>query len=152
MTISSETVPIFASLKNEQYINLVTYRRSGIPVSTPIWFALDVDKIVCYTSPSSGKVKRLHHTSRVTLNTCTASGSPKGAEIAGEGYIITDKADAQRARDLLRRKYNIQWGAIHFIVGIRTLFKQSKRAEAFITITPMRPTHEATTIPEQNKQ
>ncbi|MFQ5556554.1 MAG: PPOX class F420-dependent oxidoreductase [Acidimicrobiales bacterium] len=66
------------ALADEKYILLTTFRRDGTPVATPVWaVALDDDRIGFWTSSGSGKVKRLAHTSRVTVQPCDVRGRVK---------------------------------------------------------------------------
>jgi PPOX class probable F420-dependent enzyme len=54
---------------------LTTFRRDGTAVATPVWLTpLDGDDVGFYTSSASGKVKRLAHTDRVTVQPCDARG------------------------------------------------------------------------------
>jgi len=54
-------------LPSSTYVSLTTFRRTGVPVSTPVWAAPDGETLVVWTRTDSGKVKRLRHTSRVTV-------------------------------------------------------------------------------------
>jgi uncharacterized protein len=127
---------LFASLQREHFINLTTYRRSGEGVKTPLWFALDADTIYCFTFPTSGKIKRLRHTARVTIAASTVNGKVKGPDLAGQGRIITDDAEAVRARGLLRRKYGLQWRLLVLFYNIRDIFSSTKSEDIYIAITP----------------
>lgn len=66
------------SLADEKYLLLTTFRRTGTPVSTPIWVVdLGDDQLGFWTSSGSGKAKRLAHTSRVTIQPCDGRGRVK---------------------------------------------------------------------------
>jgi hypothetical protein len=52
----------FANLEGQQYMSLVTFRPSGEPVPTPVWFAREGDVLYVTTLKRSGKVKRLRET------------------------------------------------------------------------------------------
>ena len=55
-------------LTDEQSVLLTTFRKVGTPVPTPVWIVeLDDGRVGFSTSSGSGKVKRLAHTTRVTL-------------------------------------------------------------------------------------
>jgi PPOX class probable F420-dependent enzyme len=63
------------ALADERYMSLTTFRRDGRPVSTPVWVVgLDGGSVGFWTSSASGKVKRLRHTTRVTVQPCDARG------------------------------------------------------------------------------
>lgn len=66
------------ALSDEKYMLLTTFRRSGEPVSTPVWVVgLDGSEVAFWTSSGSGKAKRLAHTPRVTVQPCNARGRVK---------------------------------------------------------------------------
>jgi hypothetical protein len=66
------------ALGDEKYLLLTTFKRDGTPVATPVWAApLDSGEIGFWTSSGSGKVKRIAHTSRVTVQPCDARGKVK---------------------------------------------------------------------------
>jgi PPOX class probable F420-dependent enzyme len=44
---------------------LVTFRRSGEPVPTPVWFGLHEGRVYVESLADAGKVKRLRHDQRV---------------------------------------------------------------------------------------
>ena len=56
----------FSSLRGHHYAVLVTFRRDGQAVPSPVWFGLDDRGGVVYvhTAPHAGKVKRLRRDSR----------------------------------------------------------------------------------------
>jgi hypothetical protein len=73
------------SLSDEKYLLLTTFRKSGTPVSTPVWIvALGDDKMGFWTSSGSGKAKRLAHTQRVTVQPSDARGKVKDGTAAIE--------------------------------------------------------------------
>jgi PPOX class probable F420-dependent enzyme len=90
------------ALSDEKYMLLTTFRRSGEPVSTPVWVVgLDGAEVAFWTSSGSGKAKRLAHTSRVTVQPCDARGRVRqGTEpIEATARVVTgDELEAIRAR------------------------------------------------------
>ena len=44
---------------NDEYINLITYRKDGTQVPTPVWLASLDNSLVVTTSLNAGKVKRV---------------------------------------------------------------------------------------------
>ena len=42
-------------LPTSPYVSLTTFRRTGVPVSTPVWAAPDGDTRVVWTRTDSGK-------------------------------------------------------------------------------------------------
>lgn len=97
----------FESLRDEEFVSLTTFRRSGIGVPTAMWFALDRNDVVVSTPAGAGKLKRLRHTPGVTLHACTRRGEPKsGATVlAGEAHEV----DRHPVEAALAAKYGWQW-------------------------------------------
>jgi uncharacterized protein len=44
-----------AALPHSTYVSLTTFRRTGVPVATPVWAAPDGDTLVVWTRADSGK-------------------------------------------------------------------------------------------------
>ncbi len=102
-----------APFSNRKYLNLVTYRRSGAAVPTPMWFVEEDGVLYVRTPARSGKVKRLRNNPRVRVVPSDGRGNPKGAWIDGRARII-DGAEAERANRLLYRKYGWRKKLIEF--------------------------------------
>jgi len=128
----------FTSLKGDKYINLTTFRRSGEAVATPLWFAEQQGVLYTQTFPSAGKLKRIRHTARVTVASCTISGKPLRAEIEGQARIITDEQEILLAEAALARKYgltrHIYHGALSVIGKLR---RQTPAGRTYIAIEPV---------------
>ena len=92
-------------LDRERYINLATFRKSGVEVRTPVWFAAVGERLYVFTAGGSGKVKRLAHASRARIAPCDARGYTKGAWRDASARIVTDGATIAQAHDALRAKY-----------------------------------------------
>jgi PPOX class probable F420-dependent enzyme len=107
----------FATLGDEEFLSLTTFRRSGERVSTPMWVARDGDALLMFTPTTSGKVKRLRNDPRVELRPCDRFGRVRdGVEaVAGVAEVLTDEASLERATGLLREKYGLAYPVIMFI-------------------------------------
>ena len=66
------------SLETGKYINLLTYKKNGEPVSTPVWFIFKDNKIFIRTSNKSGKFKRIKNNKNVKFALCNIRGKIKG--------------------------------------------------------------------------
>jgi PPOX class probable F420-dependent enzyme len=90
-----------------RYVSLTTFRRSGEPVSTPVWVALDGAELVVVTVDPSGKLKRLAHTARVELRPCDLRGRvPEGAPTyAGTAVVDRTPEGVAAVKRALGRKY-----------------------------------------------
>jgi hypothetical protein len=106
-----------ADLAREDFVSLTTFRRSGAPVSTPVWVAADGDALVVTTPADSGKVKRLRHTPHVELRPCGRGGGVADGVVptAAVAHVLTDPAEHERHAAALRGKYGLQYRAMMLI-------------------------------------
>jgi uncharacterized protein len=129
----------FNALHDKPYISLTTFRKNGNAVPTPIWFAQDMESGILYgeTDPNSGKIKRLRHTSRVTLAPCTALGKITGEVTGGHARQVKDTAETFRARGALHRKYGLKRQLFNFALDLFTLIRHhTKFTHTYIAIEP----------------
>lgn len=92
-------------LDREPYVSLVTFRKSGREVATPVWWALDRERFYVFTEAGSGKMKRLRNDQRVRLAGCDWRGKVHGTAFAGRARRRDDAETVERAYAALRRKY-----------------------------------------------
>ena len=96
------------SLPHATYVSLTTIRRTGVPVSTPVWAAPDGDSLVVWTRTDSGKVKRLRHTTRVTVAPCDFRGRVEGPAVDAVAVFVAH-AKWPAALAALRRSYGFRF-------------------------------------------
>ncbi len=130
----STQVSPFAPLLAGNYVSLTTFRKNGVAVATPMWFAEDSSIIYIYTGATSGKVKRIRNSGRVTLAPCTAGGKVTGTAIEGKARIISDAQEIARAEVALAKKYGIQRRALYFFRGIASAFRRQPSSSAYLAI------------------
>ena len=93
--------------ENDEYINLITYRNNGSPVSTPVWLSSLDDYLVVTTSLNAGKVKRVRANGKATIYKTNQSGSKKlSQEIDVKASIIEDENEKQRGIKSIQKKYS----------------------------------------------
>jgi uncharacterized protein len=97
-------VSVPAEIHSQRYISLATYRKSGVAVYTPIWFAEDLDKLYFMTNSKLGKVKRIRNNPQVKIAACTIRGKITGPEFAATVRILP-KEESGRVRQLIKAKY-----------------------------------------------
>jgi PPOX class probable F420-dependent enzyme len=76
------------ALATARFIDLVTYRRIGIPVGTPVWFVPDGDRLLVRVAHEAGKLKRLRHTAAVEVAPSDSRGRRLGPSIHGRARIL----------------------------------------------------------------
>lgn len=98
-----------ATLGDEKYVLITTYKRDGTGVATPVWSVpLDGDRFGFSTSSGSGKAKRLAHTDRVVVQPCDQRGRVRADSrpVDATARLVTgDELETIRAG--LRRKYGM---------------------------------------------
>lgn len=125
----------FPHLQGQQYISLTTFRKSGQGVPTPVWFAQVGDKLYIYTSANSGKIKRIRHTTRVTVAPCTARGEVLGAVQDAQARILSPQEE-QTANNALNAKYGLIKRVFEAVNALGRLFQRRSDSAAYIEIRP----------------
>ena len=105
--------------KNQQYINLETFRKNGEGVKTPVWFAQDGETLRIWTSNGSGKVKRVRRDGNVRIAPSTATGEPTGEWTSASVVILESEEDLKRTTDLFYQKYGWSFNMFAFLGKIR---------------------------------
>lgn len=105
--------PSFQELAAQRYVSLVTFRRSGKGVATPIWVAAHDGRLYAFTDGTSAKMKRLRVTDRIRLAACDARGNVTGEYADGKAHSVDDPAVVQLAMNALARKYGWQLAALN---------------------------------------
>lgn len=126
----------FAALRSHQYANLTTFRKNGDAVPTPVWFAVAGDRVYVQTGAGSGKVKRVHATSRLTLAPSDQRGAPRGAGGAGIARVL-DGAEAIVAERALQQKYGLRRRL--FFLAARLASRLRRRPGLASTYLEIRP-------------
>ena len=78
-----------SSLRGHAYAVLVTFRRNGDAVPSPVWIALDErGRAYVKTRHDAGKVRRLRHDARAVVAPSTARGRPVGPAVRATGRVL----------------------------------------------------------------
>jgi PPOX class probable F420-dependent enzyme len=116
----------FAEFSQRTYTQVVTFRRDGTPVGTPMHLAAADDGQHAYfrTWHTTGKAKRLRHTSRVELAPSTARGRAVGASVPASARLL-EGPEAEVAAKFLAARHPVLHGVLipryHRLRGWRTL-------------------------------
>ena len=128
------------SLADEKYIALTTFKRDGNPVTTPVWAAaLEDGKIGFWTSSTSGKAKRLAHTSKVIVQPCDARGRVKaGTSPTDATAVVVTGPELEAIRTRIVAKYGFMTKLTKFLNRIGALIKRKKQpyGDSGVVITP----------------
>src|SRR5690242_14116259 len=93
-----------AEISGQKYISLLTFRKTGVAVPTPVWFGEENGKLYVMSRNDSGKYKRIHNNSRVKIAPCTIRGKITGPEFDATARILPEQ-DWRTARKIIARKY-----------------------------------------------
>jgi len=110
--------PTFADLAKAQYILLTTFTKDGRPKPTPIWAAVDGDRLLVITVGDSWKVKRIRNTPRVTMATCTMGGRATSDAVEGTAALL-DKSQTGAVYDAIGKRYGIVGKVFNFFSRLR---------------------------------
>jgi len=91
-------------IRGQKYVSLVSFRKNGAAVHTPVWFGGRDDKLYVMTRSDSGKYKRIRNRPQVRIAPCTLRGRVTGPEFAATARILPPE-DWPWARKTIRQKY-----------------------------------------------
>ena len=93
-------------LAGHKYCIVVTYRRNGLPVATPVWFGNGNGRIFFRSLADTAKVRRLRSNQRVLIAPCTTRGRPLGPPFRGRARILSG-AEAMDAERWIQANYGL---------------------------------------------
>jgi len=121
-----------SSFDHEKVISLETYRRSGKPVRTPVWFLKEDGVLYVHTDDSTGKVKRIRRNPKVRIAPSHFRGKPKAEYIDARAELETNPEKVEKYHSMIYKKYGIQ----AIFAGVVQRFSRSKAKDIIILIRP----------------
>jgi uncharacterized protein len=100
------TATDFAAFEGRHYGLIVTFKRSGEPVPTPVLFAVDGGKLYFRTEERAAKIKRIRNDPHVRVGPCNSRGKPRGPLTEGTARVLSGE-EAERAFRALRANYTV---------------------------------------------
>ncbi|MGH9684221.1 MAG: PPOX class F420-dependent oxidoreductase [Candidatus Acidiferrales bacterium] len=102
----------FEPFVRRKYLSLETFRKTGIGVRTPVWFAAsapepggaDSHLLYVYTIGNTGKMKRIRNNPRVRIAPCDMRGNLRGDWAEAHAEILQGD-EAVRGMRRLDQKY-----------------------------------------------
>ena len=98
---------VFDQFNRQSYLNIETFRKSGVGVKTPVWFVQEGEIIFIRTIANSGKVKRIRNNGLVNIAPCKVDGACLGDWIPATAREVTDSNTDQKVNRLLDHKYGL---------------------------------------------
>ncbi|MFH8437464.1 PPOX class F420-dependent oxidoreductase [Streptomyces sp. NPDC018007] len=116
-----------------EYVSLTTYRKSGAPVATPVWAAVEDGVLYVWTRSDSWKVKRLRGNDKVVVTVCDVRGRIADGAPSAEGTAkLLDEDGTRAVRKLLARKYTWKFWLVDWP---STVVRLGKRPHTGIAVT-----------------
>ena len=113
-----------AAVKGAATIRLVTYKRDGTGVATPVSIAFDGDRAFFRSYDKAWKTKRLRRNPRVEYSPATLTGTPTGPSVHGRAVLLEGE-QARTAARALARSHRLLQGILvpltHRLRGYQTL-------------------------------
>jgi len=104
--VGAPTGTDFTGFDKMRQVVLVTFKRSGEAMPSPINHGVAVGKLYVRTDASTGKVKRLRNNPRVILVPCSFRGKPTGPVVAGIARILPESEHAH-ADDVIASNWSL---------------------------------------------
>jgi PPOX class probable F420-dependent enzyme len=134
---STASMPTEQPFQCAQYLKLGTFRKSGLRVDTPVWFAARETSLYVFSNRDAGKVKRLKNNAHCMIAPCTFSGTPTGSWREATAHLLTSTDEIHTAHQALKQKYGWQMSLLDF--GARLGGRINQRS--FIRIFPPAQPH-----------
>ncbi len=100
------TASDFAHFRRARQCVVVTFRKSGEPVPTPVNFGLADDRTLLFrTEPTTAKLKRLRRDAHVRLFPCNLRGKPLGPIVEGSARVLPD-TERERAEAIVAANWD----------------------------------------------
>jgi uncharacterized protein len=112
------TAPDLSALKGHKYCLLVSFRRSGEAVPTPVWFGVEQGRAYFNTRERNAKVKRIRRDPHVRVGPCSFRGKLLGPLAEGTARVLPS-AEREVAETALRSNYGLVRRAYYATFGGR---------------------------------
>lgn len=127
----------------ESYISFATFRRSGVAVETPVWFAPADGRFYVFSESKAGKMKRLANDPACRIAACDVRGKVHGEWIPGQARRVDDADTVDKAYRALLAKYGWMMRITDFFSRLTGRYD----ARAMVEIEPTPASDAAATPP-----
>ncbi len=125
-----------------KYLSLISFKRDGTGVATPVWFVIENGRLLVKTDAQSFKVKRVRRNSTVMIAPCSPSGRLRGAPVPAQAELLP-QSDIDHVDQLLARKYRVDKVLIlplyRAVQRLRGTHAETADVAVAITPTPAAP-------------
>lgn len=123
-------------LDHARFISLTTFRKTGVGVPTPVWFATVGGSLVVVTTATAGKVKRVRNNGRAEFVRCSITGrvTAGSSPTTANAEVLTEGDDGYPvAIAALRAKYGFQF---RWVFGSARKPKGTPGSRVILRVTP----------------
>jgi PPOX class probable F420-dependent enzyme len=124
------TAPDFEHMRGARQALVVTFKRSGSPVPTPVNFGLDDEGRLYFRSePDTAKIRRIERNPHVRVGPCGLFATPHGPLVEGTARVLPPE-ESERAQAAL---------AANWTPGMRLFERGADRIgveTAYVEVTP----------------
>ena len=124
-----------AAILRAQYVALTTYRLDGRAVTTPVWAADQDGRLLIFSNPVAGKMKRLQNSSRATVAPCTWNGTLTGTQMSATARILAPD-ELNGMWSALVKKYRLPAVLFRLYDRVRGLLRMQVSAGIEVSLTP----------------
>ena len=93
--------------EGQSFLNLESFRRSGVGVQTVVWFVEYSGKLYVRTLENSGKVKRIRQRAAIRIVPCEVNGKPLGQWQPAQAKQILETEINKFVGKMLEEKYGV---------------------------------------------
>jgi len=125
-----QAIALGSELTNAQVIDLVTFKRDGTPVRTPVLSTPYDGALLIRTHHTAAKLRRLHNNPEVTVAACYGRKRRGPAERGTAAILPTE--ESARCLELLHRHHGLIGHAatwIRHLRGMRDVFIEVRPAD-----------------------
>jgi uncharacterized protein len=98
----------FDSLRGYKYCLIVSFKRDGTGVPTPVWFGLDDEgQLFFRTGANVAKVRRIRNEPRVLVAPCNVRGKPLGPSIEATARVLAPEEQKEHAEATIQSNYGL---------------------------------------------
>ena len=112
------------TLDHANYLSFQTFRKSGVGISTPVWFVEDQGNYYVFSANQAGKVKRLRNSPQSKIAPCDSRGRVLGEWIDAEAAFVDSIEEQKHAYHLFGQKYGWQLSLLNFFSRLSGKIKQ----------------------------
>jgi PPOX class probable F420-dependent enzyme len=96
----------FSGLEGRKHCLVVTFRRSGEAVPTPVWVGFADGRLYFRSEKRAGKIKRIRTNPRVVVAPCDNRGKPLGEPVEGRARVVP-AAGEERAEAAIQSNFGL---------------------------------------------